>query len=188
LSAWILYTIPKLKKLYFYIPILLCVILSTVVYWNPPEGYDRIDESYYWNYPLTTNYYGEVDTIWSEGPAKAYPKNRVDLAAGLATIQGYMQKGTIYSYAVSAQTPTTIVQRTQYFPGWIVLVDGKKVPIEFQDQNYRGLITYQVPAGDHTIDVRFAQSKIQQISNYLSIATLITLLLSIVYMRKKSKL
>jgi len=188
LSAGILYAIPKLKKLYFYIPILLCVILSTVVYWNPPEGYDRIDESYYWNYPLTTNYYGEVDTIWSEGPAKEYPKNRVDLAAGTAVIKDVTQKATRFKYIVSAQTPTTIVQRTQYFPGWIVLVDGKKVPIEFQDQNYRGLITYRVPTGDHTIDVRFAQSKIQQISNYLSIATLITLLLSIVYMRKKSRL
>jgi len=187
LSASILSLIPNFRKAYFYIPILCCVVLSTVCYWNPPEGYDRIDESYYWNYPLTTNYYGEVDTIWSEGPAKEYPKNRVDVAAGTALVNGFVQKGITFTYTVSAETPATIVQRTQYFPGWNVLVDNQKVPIEFQDQNYRGLITYHVPIGTHKVTVQFFQSKLQRMSNYLSVITCIGLFLFLIYMRKKSK-
>src|SRR4029079_3573191 len=64
------------KKNIFFILLISGVVLTSLAYWKPQEGYDKIDESYYWNCPLTSTYYGETDTIWSAGPAKTYPKKQ----------------------------------------------------------------------------------------------------------------
>ena len=50
------------------------IIASTVFYWKPAEGFDKVNEEYYWNFPLNTTYYGETDVIWSAGAFKKYPK------------------------------------------------------------------------------------------------------------------
>ena len=62
-------------------------------------------------------------------------------------------------YKVTATSEIRMVDYTFYFPGWKVLVDAKEVPIEFQDMNYRGVITYNVPSGNHEVVVKFTDTK-----------------------------
>ncbi len=52
------------KKIVYWLLIILTVG-TTFFYWKPMLGYDTINEKYYWNFPLTTTYYGETDVIWS---------------------------------------------------------------------------------------------------------------------------
>jgi len=59
-----------------------------------------------------------------------------------------------------------MIDYTFYFPGWKVFVDNKEVPIEFQDPKYRGVITYGVPSGKHTILLKFTNTKNTIISKY----------------------
>jgi len=164
------------------VPIALLTIFSTVYYWNPPLGFDVIrDESVYWNYPLNTTYFGETDVIWSAGPAKSYPKNPVDVIDGEAQILDFRKKSQIHTFNVRVETAARLVDYTQYFPGWRVYVDGAKVPVEFQDQNWRGLITFTVPSGAHAIRVVFGDSPTRLLAKILSTGTL--LLLCILYFR-----
>ncbi len=151
------------------------VVISTVAYWKPPEGFDRINEQEYWDYPLNTTYFGETDVIWSAGPASAYPKQRVEVIDGNATVSRVTKKTQVHTFIVEATTDARLVDRTQYFPGWRVYVDGVKVPIQFQDQNWRGLITFNVPKGSHSVMVRFGESPVRWVANFISLLTALTL-------------
>lgn len=46
-----------------------------------------------------------------------------------------------------------------YFPGWQVRVDGQRVQVTPEDDT--GLITFDVPAGEHSIEVRFGSTPLR---------------------------
>ncbi|RJQ25319.1 hypothetical protein C4577_05960 [Candidatus Parcubacteria bacterium] len=168
--------IPFFKKKKVFILLIVLVVISNYFYWQPNLGVDKIDEKYYWNFPLNTTYYGETDIIWSEGPKKLYPKQRVEVISGKGEVFDYDQKSNIKNYKVEAVTNIVLVDHTQFFPGWKVYVDKKEVPIQFQDPNWRGEITFSVPRGNHIVQVKFQETKMRLISDGLSLVTLILLI------------
>ena len=58
----------------------------------------------------------------------------LEIIDGKGSIKNISRNFTKHSYLADVQTQTRFRENTLYFPGWEVLVDGKKVPIEFQDQ------------------------------------------------------
>jgi len=163
------------KKFIFYLTVFL-VVIYTLVYWNPILGFDKIDKKradYYWNFPLTTTYYGETDVIWGAGPAKSFPKKRIDIVSGQGKISKFSKKSTTQEFNVSSKADIVLVSHTQYFPGWRVYVDKKKVPIEFQDINYRGEIKFPVSKGDHHVRLSFLESKVRFIADIVSLLTIL---------------
>ena len=174
------------KKKIMYVSIITFVILSTIAFWRPPLGFDTgIDEAYYWNYPLNTTYFGETDLIWSAGQAKAYPKAQLEVIAGAGTLTNIKRRSTIHTATITAQTETRLVDNTQYFPGWRIYVDGQKVPIQFQDTLWRGLLTFTVPAGEHKVKVVFAKSKVQMAGEFISLTSMFLLFLLSTTIRSK---
>ncbi|MEM4230353.1 MAG: hypothetical protein QXF25_00540, partial [Candidatus Pacearchaeota archaeon] len=163
------------KKKWIYSILIITVIFLSIPFWQPQEGYDKIDENYYWNYPLNTTYSGETDVIWSAGPAKSYPKQRVEVISGDGEIKDFYKKSNLHTFTVNAKSAVTLVDHTQYFPGWRVHIDGEPTEIEFQDINYRGEIEFKVPKGQHKIRVSFGESKIRLFADLLSFFGLVIL-------------
>ena len=166
--------VPLKKQRRSIVVALICsvAVLTTIIFWQPPLGYDKIVESDYWNFPLNTTFFGETDLIWSEGPAKNYPKAPFELIDGKGQISEPYKKSIRHTFTINAQTPVRILDHTQYFPGWRVYVDGVKTPIEFQDQKHRGLITFNVEAGMHKVVVIFGNSPTRTVGNSISLITL----------------
>jgi len=171
------FQIPNFRQKTTIIGMAFFIILSVAFYFKAQEGYDRVDENKYWNFPLNTTYYGETDIIWSEGSMKEYPKNKVDFAAGEGSVYNYKRTSNTREYTVVAKTDSTIVDHTHFFPGWRVYVDGQKTPIEFQDQNYRGEITFPVVRGSHAVIEIFEESKLRLFSDLVTLIGLIVTLL-----------
>jgi hypothetical protein len=167
LSVMFLY-IKIFKKNFFYFLLIFLVSISTVYYWIPSK-WDRIDEKYYWNFPLTSTYFGETDLIWSEGPAKEYPTERVEIIDGQGDIGKISKKSNSLEFDVNAATPIKVVSHIQYFPGWRAKVDGEKVPIEFQYQIYRGEIVFEIPEGKHNVNLYFGESKTRLAADMISL-------------------
>lgn len=153
-------------------------VLSTLVYFRPPLGFDRVNEADFWNYPLNTTYFGETDLIWSAGMPGKYPKAPFEIIEGNGSIQNPIKKQIHHTFTVKAETAVRIVDHTQYYPGWRVYADQEKIPIEFQDQNWRGVITFKLPPGSHTVIVHFGESPIRAIAEIISVSTIIILGLS----------
>lgn len=57
-----------------------------------------------------------------------------------------------------------------YFPGWEVLVDGTKIPIDYRTD---GTIRFSVPGGTHTVLVRFTETFVRMIGDLVSCITLV---------------
>jgi hypothetical protein len=178
---------PKIAKPKILVSILILTVITTAFYWYPPEGFDKVKEADFWNYPLDTTYFGETNLIWAAGPAKSYPPSRIQVIGGTATVSGLIKKTQIHTFSVSAATEAKLVDNTQYFPGWRVFVDATQVPIEFQDVNWRGLITFEVPKGTHQVRVIFGESKIRLISDIITVITGTGLLLSLGFITLKRK-
>lgn len=174
----------RLMKGWVYILIILITIFSVAFYWKGSLGYDKIDEKYYWNFPLTTTYYGETDVIWSEGPAKSYPKQRIEFTSGKGSVASFVKRNTYQSFNASVKTDSEIVSHTQYFPGWTVRVDGVKTPIQFQSANHRGEILFNIPQGNHKVVLRFEESKIRLAADMITLLSF-ALLFIIIAFRKR---
>ena len=171
------------KKNIVYFLLLFLTIISTAYYWHPVLGWDKIDESYYWSYPLTSTGFGETDLIWSKGAADEYPAHRVDLIDGKGEIGKISKKSNLLTFPVSAKTPIKVVAHIQYFPGWRAYVDGRSVPIQFQYAIYRGEIVFQIPKGQHDIRLSFGESKLRFIADSLTIMTVISLIIIGIFRR-----
>jgi hypothetical protein len=167
-----LFSFTKNQKVIFLVVGL--VFFLSVPFWRT-LGYDKINEEDYWHYPLNTTYFGEADTIWAAAPPDAYPDARVTIIEGQGKINNFWSSSTEQRFLAEAQTEVNLLSRMIYFPGWRVMVDGQAVPVEFQDQNARGLITFRLPAGTHQIKVKFTRTKDRKISELISLMSFILL-------------
>ena len=167
-----------MSKKSVYLGIIFLVVVSTAYYWRPGMGYDKIDETYYWNFPLDTTYYGETDLRWSAGSKYSYAPEPVSVVRGEATVSGYQRKTQHRMYTVEAETDATLVDHTQFYPGWKVFVDNNPVEVQFQDQNWRGLLEYSVPSGRHEVRVVFGENKLRLITDIVSVMSLLVFVVS----------
>ncbi len=177
--------IHKKTSTLLYSAILGLCVLSTIVYWYPPLGFDRVDEKYLWNYPLDTTFFGETNLVWSAGPAGSYPKAPIELIAGKGEISNVVKHDTVHTFTVVAQTDVQLLDNTQYYPGWRVYRDTIKVPIEFQDEHHRGMITFHLPPGTHHITVSFGETPIRTAADGITVITILMMVGSAVLLQRK---
>lgn len=171
LSAVSFFYVLPLKKNRFFFALLIISLGSTVYYWRPLLGYDRVDEQYYWRYPLNSTYFGEANTIWAGNPPDAYPSTRLDIIDGEGEIKDPLFKQTVHQYQIVAASEINILDRTLFYPGWKVYRGGREIPVQFQDPEYRGLITFRLPAGEHQISVHFEKTKDRLFAELISLVS-----------------
>lgn len=182
------FVIPKnlLKNTKIFIVLLILIITSTFFYWWPYQGYQDIDEKHYRNYPGSTNYFAEVNTIWMAHEPMQFPKNRIEVIGGNAKLSNIKIRPEQYSFNASSTNDSQILVNNFFYPGWRARVDEKPSPIEFQDGNHRGLITFRLPKGDHEVVVEYQENRISKISNVITLLSVFLLIVGfIVHFYKK---
>jgi hypothetical protein len=89
-----------------------------------------------------------------------------------------------YELGVKSAKSTTLRFHIFYFPGWQGYVDKKKV--DTYPWGEFGLVTLDVPAGEHQLLLRFEETKERKLGSALSLATFILLILVLIkYSRKR---
>ena len=89
-----------------------------------------------------------------------------------------------YELGVKSTKSTTLRFHIFYFPGWQGYVDEKKV--DTYPSGEFGLVTLEVPAGEHQLLLRFEGNRERKLGSALSLATLILLILaSLKYVPKR---
>jgi hypothetical protein len=75
---------------------------------------------------------------------------------------------------IIVDTPTAFQARylAYYYPGWRVKVDG--TPVDIIPTNPEGLISFAVPAGQHTLTLRFGETPLRLAVDVISLVSLIT--------------
>ena len=116
-------------------------------------------------------------------------KNRaanLEVLTGEAEIQEINRTAHRHEYLVTAATKITLKENTSYFPQWQVTANGQKIEINYQHQQFPGLIIMELEPGVHQLVVEFTSSKIEQRAQQLSLLTLLGVLiyLSLLYRRQ----
>ena len=86
-----------------------------------------------------------------------------------------------FFYDYSSDKPRFLVFKMSYFPGWNLLIDGKKVDYQWVTPGFLG---FWVPEGKHNIKVYYSGPIIQKISAVISLITFISILIFIFYRYK----
>lgn len=179
--------IPKKYHAAFCVVVAVGIIVSTHFMWQA-KAYRLYPDNFFTGVYNGTTDTGESSPIWSVRFMESRPKNVSEVISGSASIIPVSRISTTHGYRVKAFTRSQIVENTLYFPGWTVYVDGVPVPIEYQDQNHRGLVTYWVDTGMHTINIVFLNTKVRSLASAMSIATIaVSVLYVIIPIWKKRK-
>lgn len=153
------------KKLFVLIVLAILVTRLPVLYGktyivDPQSAYTYIQANLH-----TLN----LNPIWLGNPLD-YPvrTKQYTVIGGQGTVDPLLLGNAMRLYEVHARTDMRMLDYTTFFPGWLVFVDGAQVPLEFQDVNARGLLTYNVPKGDHQVKVVFVMTRIRKAGYVLS--------------------
>lgn len=164
------------------------LIIASVILYYPyyqPQGYLNKPEGFYTGIYKSTTDTGESSPIWSVRFMEHTPKGSTEFIEGIGSIRQINKNTTKRTYRISVTSNTArILENTLYFPNWEVFVDGNKTQIEFQDKLYRGLITYKVPKGEHSVKIIFSDTRVRTIANLLTIFST-ALLFLLFFLRKK---
>lgn len=179
--------ISKIKNKYIQTTIGIGIIIYIALFRFPQlYGKNYVNENKR-TYTFTIdNLYAQVyNTIWT-GPTQSYPIKKVkgEIIEGKGEIIKRNERNSWREYEINSITDVRLADNTFYFPGWKVYVDKKEVPIEFQDMNYRGVITYRVPQGKHNIVVKFTETKIRLLADFISLFSLAILGLLIIFRKR----
>jgi hypothetical protein len=88
-------------------------------------------------------------------------------------------------YRMSSSVPFTARFNTFYFAGWRATIDMEPVPV--RPSYPEGLITFQVPAGDHNIEVRFGDTPVRTVANLVTAGTLLALVVVAVWLSLRAR-
>lgn len=167
-----------LKNRVLFILIILATILS-LLYIN--RNHWRVNEYYpvparlFLDVPFggTTTPEGEHVPKWLS-PEAYNSTNRYEIVKSEARVESIVWKTNYHLFSVSATSAALISDRTVYFPGWEVFVDGQKVQVlkPTKDQT-KGLITFWVSEGKHQVEVKLAEPVNHKIGNILTLAGLV---------------
>ena len=163
-------TFRQSKKIYL-ILYALFIMLVTVGMWHP-KAYVVHDESFYSGIYMSTTDTGESSPVWSIRFMEHTPAASLQVIDGDASISNRDRSSTVHEYTLNVRKPTLFLENTVYFPNWTVYVDGHSSKIQYQNPNYRGLITFQVPVGTHSVRVVFENTKLRSVADKISLVTL----------------
>lgn len=149
--------------------LIMILFIATSLQFVKVKGYEeKRSDAFYNSYQGTTDYHLRTSTIWTAGDFGKPSKSQLELIGGEAKVYNFQKGSTLHSFETVVHRNAQFLDNTVYFPGWKVFVDKKEIPIEFQDMNHRGLITFRVSEGKHGIAVKFEETKVRLLGDYIS--------------------
>jgi hypothetical protein len=114
----------------------------------------------------------------SGGPLEAHtltgePQETATILAGNGTVKTLRRGAASHEVLVSAAQPLTLQFYTYDYPGWQVRIDGQ--PIAHRHAPPYGLITVDVPAGEHHVSLRMGSTPPRQMGGAISLVALLVL-------------
>ena len=152
------------------------LVAQTFMYWQPKGFLSQSETELIQNYIGTTDT-GESTPLWAiRFQEKPSPGNLSVVWGAPIEQQILRRQAEIHEYTVTTTTETQVSDNTLYFPGWKAYIDGRQVPIIYDDMNWRGEITFPIPTGTHHVKVVFEDTKLRRFANILSLISLSGLL------------
>lgn len=191
IGALILDTMPKKLA----ITLALLAVFVTFMNWGNRRVIPGITDAYLADWlPLSTAQGEALHPAtprwadWQNPWQTEVPESQLTVLEGSAQSTQLERRSTYHRYEVTASESSWLKEHTYYFPGWTVLINGQATDIQYESPVARGTLTFWVPAGEHTVEVIFADTPIRIVGKLLSIAAVLCLpVLLILSWRRRKK-
>lgn len=90
--------------------------------------------------------------------------------SGQIQVEDYKKKGTSVTFKLKVNKDADIEVPVTYFPGWKVFLDGKEYHQETPSN--LGLVRFKVSEGTYTVILKFTDTSIRTIGNFISLFSL----------------
>lgn len=155
--------------------IVLTVILSRD-FWSVNRYYpenDLTDMRKAIGYPGTLTLLLEETPKWHTIKQESNPYTFFNVQSGTAGVKNLVWKTNYHKFEVEAESAAIINDKTHYWPGWNVFVDGRKLELIDPYSNLsQGTLAFEVPAGKHIIESRLTEPLLNKIANSISLFSL----------------
>lgn len=172
------------KKMWIVYAICFLTIAITMLNWGNRTLFPDINDAYLIERTPQSTFEGEgLGPVVSKWVDQKHPwfriTPRVHLQAinGQVTIKEKKRTNEVHDYDVRAASNIYLKENTLYFPGWTVTDNGKEVPIDFKNKEYPGIITFHLAKGTHTVNVIYRNLFVQTMANFISILSLLILVM-----------
>ncbi len=146
-----------------------------------PTNYQNFPDTFYSTNQDSTTVKNEYMPSWVKNQPTVYTDKKIEIRQGNGVVSNVQFKGSYLAAHVISRTNAVVQINLIYFPGWEVLVDGKRVSVSYA--NAFGLMQFPLSAGDHTVIARFRETPVRLFADVLSLCSLLVLIVLI--MRKQ---
>ena len=143
-----------------------------------PFIYNNYDDNYYLTNEATTTSSNELMPLWvKEHPTQRF-ENKIEVLEGFAEISDILYSSNKISFSYKANKDSTLRINTIYYPGWKVYLDGRN--INEAHENTKGTMEINVPKSGNKVVLLFQETISRQLSNLVSLVSLLTLTLILI--------
>lgn len=156
--------------------LLLILIIISFIYIIPnakPESFFDKGDQYYLTNDATTTSSRELMPLWVKIMPVERANNKVLVLNGSGTIQNINSNSKLINFDADLKKNSVVRINTIYYPGWEVAVDGKIVPIKYN--NSFGVMDISLLPGVHKIKANFSETPLRLIADIISIVSIILL-------------
>lgn len=150
--------------------ILIILFFFSLPFVQPAEFVQK-EEGFYLTNEHSTTIHNEFMPTWVKIHPTERFKEKIEVVEGRGEIKEFKDVVKRIEFKTDTDEPITVRVNTLYYPGWQVLVDGKKAPFSFE--NERGVIEIPIEEGEHQVLVEFKETPMRLLADLISLASLI---------------
>ena len=186
------YLIPKFK-VWVGLAIILIAFVLNVGYFIPKAWENITDADKFsgvsWQKELTISIFDYLPIYAKLPPITAAPATP-EVLEGMATFSNYTKGSDFQRGIINTGKNGALIRLPLFdFPGMVAKIDGNVVAHvnnNCQGEEFcLGLITFEVPSGEHKIEVELTDTLVRRVGNYLSIVSLVAVGGLYIFKRKK---
>ncbi len=146
------------------------------------KSYQYYPDTFYSTNEDSTTVQNEYMPKWVQGtPGK--PLSKITTTGGI--VNNIIDRQSFLAFTSTATTSSQVIIATVYFPGWKATVDSRVVSIT--PQRRTGFITFSVPSGSHSVQVKFKETPVRVGADMVSLVALLFVIVGVVWESKQRK-
>lgn len=175
--------VKRINKNWFIFILCFLTIVYTILNWGNRGTISTInDDSLKKEFSIKPDVSGlePSSPIWADikkSNLRVKPKYNIEIIKGDAEIMEVLRTPVSHVYLIEAKSDIEVKENTLFFPGWIVTANNNIVPINYQNQNSPGIITFKLNKVNYNLEVKFVDLPIIIFSKWMSLISLLALII-----------
>lgn len=182
--------VKKFNKNWFILALCFFTIFPTILNWGNRRTIPVINDNYLKKeFSIKPDVSGLEPTspIWADlnkSRLRTKPQFNIEVTKGKAIIENISRNPISHAYRINAKSKVELKENTLFFPGWIVVINDKQIPINYKNPKFPGVITFSLDKGTYYTNVEFVDLPIITFSKWLSGLSLFGILIYVFVPKK----